>query len=370
MTNVLRMGGPQIGDEERGAVDRILKSGRLVQGPEVEAFERELAVNLAGTEHAVAVASGSAALDLSFEALGIGEGDEVITTPFTFPAPVNAALRSGARVRFVDIGQDFLLDPEKTRAAVNDQTALIVAVHLYGLPCDTNALAALGPSVLEDAAQAHLASIDGQKTGALGAAGCFSFYASKNMTTGEGGAVTTDDADLAERVRVLRDQGMRGRYRFVSIGWNLRLTEMAAAIGRVQLQRLPGWTATRRRVASMLLEALDIDGVSLPIVPEGREHAWHRFTVRLDGSVSRDAVLAKLEADGIEARVYYPQIVPDMDPYRDHPRIDASLPLDNAREAARTALSLPLHPDIREGDVARIAEALRSAVGSTRGVRG
>jgi dTDP-4-amino-4,6-dideoxygalactose transaminase len=190
------------------------------------------------------------------------------------------------------------------------------------------------------------------------------------MTTGEGGAVTTDDDEVAERVRVLRNQGQRGRYEFAAIGWNLRLTEVAASIGRAQLHRLPEWTSARRKVASSLSEALgQIEGVILPVLPAGREHAWHRFTIRLDATIDRDAVAAKLEADGIEARVYYPQIVPDMDPYRDHPRIDASLPLDNAREAARTALSLPLHPDIRDGDVARIAEALRSAVGSTRGVR-
>ncbi len=370
MTDTVDMGGPLMGEEERAVVDRVLRSGRLAQGPEVEAFERELAADLAGTRHAVAVASGTAALDLSLVALGVGEGDEVVTTPFTFPATVNAALRSGATVRFAEIGEDFLLDPQAVAEAVTDRTKLILAVHLYGLACDVEAFAVLGRPVLEDAAQAHLATLRGRPVGSLGVAGCFSFYASKNMTTGEGGAMTTDDDEVAERVRVLRNQGMRGRYDFAMIGWNFRLTEVAAAIGRAQLHRLPKWTSARRRAASRLSEALgQIEGVILPVVPAGREHAWHRFTIRLDPSIDRDAVAAKLEADGIEARVYYPQIVPDMDPYVGHPRIDAGRPLERARAAARTVLSLPCHPGIGEGDVERMAGSLRAAVASTRGGR-
>jgi dTDP-4-amino-4,6-dideoxygalactose transaminase len=331
------MGGPMMGDEERLGVDSVLRSGRLAQGPEVEAFERELAASLTGTRHAVAVASGTAALDLSLLALDVGEGDEVNTTPLTFPATVNAILRSGATVRFADIGEDFLLDPEAAAEAVTEGTKLILAVHLYGLSCETDALAATGRPVLEDAAQAHLATLGGRRVGGLGVAGCFSFYASKNMTTGEGGAVTTDDDEVAERVRVLRNQGQRGRYEFAAIGWNLRLTEVAASIGRAQLHRLPEWTSARRKVASSLSEALgQIEGVILPLLPAGREHAWHRFTIRLDETIDRDAVAAKLEADGIEARVYYPQIVPDMDPYVGHPRIDAGRAREPPRPAPRT----------------------------------
>jgi perosamine synthetase len=370
VNNTLDMGGPMMGDEERLAVDRVLRSGRLAQGPEVEAFERELATSLTGTRHAVAVASGTAALDLSLLALDVREGDEVITTPLTFPATVNAILRSGATVRFADIGEDYLLDPEVAEEAVTERTKLILAVHLYGLSCETDALAAAGRPVLEDAAQAHLASLGGRRVGSLGVAGCFSFYASKNMTTGEGGAVTTDDDEVAERVRVLRNQGQRGRYEFAAIGWNLRLTEVAASIGRAQLHRLPEWTSARRKVASSLSEAVgQIEGVILPVLPAGREHAWHRFTIRLDATIDRDAVAAKLEADGIEARVYYPQIVPDMDPYVGHPRIDAFRPLERARAAARTVLSLPCHPLIGDGDVERMAGSLRAAVASTRWAR-
>jgi perosamine synthetase len=182
--------------------------------------------------------------------------------------------------------------------------------------------------------------------------------------------VTTDDREVAERVRLLRNQGVQGRYDATAIGWNLRLPEVAAAMGRVQLRHLPDWTAARRHVASMLTAALQgIDGVLLPVVPAGREHAWHRFTVRLDPSIDRDAVAEKMEAEGIEARVYYPTIVPDMDPYVGHPRIDSSMPLERARAAARTVLSLPVHPGIRESDVARIAGSFGAAVSSARGNR-
>jgi dTDP-4-amino-4,6-dideoxygalactose transaminase len=314
------------------------------------------------------VASGTAALDLTLAALGVGEGDEVVTTPFTFPATVNAILRSGATVRFADIGDDLVLSPAAVAETLTDRTAAIVAVHLFGLPCDVDAMSSFGPPVLEDAAQAHLATLDGRPAGGLGVAGCFSFYASKNMTTGEGGAVTSDDAGLAERISILRNQGMRERYAFEAIGWNLRMSEMAAAIGRVQLRHLPAWTAARRRVAEMLTEALfGIDGFELPTVPAGREHAWHRYTVRLDPGIDRDAVHEKLHADGIQAAIHYRQIVPDMDPYVGHPRIGHVPVLEVARAAARSVLSVPVHPNVTDADVERMAFAVRSAVAAARG---
>lgn len=370
MSELLNLGGPRIGAAEAEAVQRVLASGQLAQGPEVLAFEQELASELSGTRFAVAVSSGSAALELAMAALGVGPGDEVVTTPFTFPATVNAVLRSGATVRFADIGPDHLLDPSAVASTVSGRTALIVAVHLYGLPCDVDALAGFGVPVLEDAAQAHLATVGARRAGSLGSAGSFSFYASKNMTTGEGGAVTTDSAELAERIRVLRNQGMRDQYDVAAVGWNLRMTDLAAAIGRAQLRKLPAWTAARRRVAEQLLVALEgIGGVELPSAPPGRGHAWHRFTIILDPAIDREVVVDKLAADGIQTRVHYPWIVPDLAPYAGHPLVDTSLPLDRARAAAARVLSLPAHPELGEDDVDRIASALRAAVASARSGR-
>jgi perosamine synthetase len=356
-----------IGQEERSAVDRVLSSGRLIQGAEVQAFEQELASDLSGTRYAIAVSSGTAALELALLALGVEDGDEVVTTPLTFGATVNAALRVGATVRFADVGEDLNLDPVAVADAVTEQTKAIVAVHLYGCPAPIAALRELQIPILEDAAQAHLASSSGERVGGLGVAACFSFYPSKNMTTGEGGAVTTDDAGVAERVRLLRHHGMLDSYDSIAIGTNGRMTEMAAAIGRQQLRRLPEWTEHRRRLAARYVEELsDVDGVKLPFVPEPADPSWHLFTIQLGASVARDQFLSCLETEGIEARVYYPRILADVEPYRDHPRVDASLPLDRARRAARSVVSLPVHPSVNAEGAGRVISAVRTAAAKAR----
>lgn len=357
----------QIGRREREAVDRVLRSGRLVQGPEVEAFEFQMAEHLSGTRHAVAVSSGTAALELALAGLDVGPDKEVVTAPFTFGATVNAVLRAGAIVRFADIGPDFTLDPLTVQEAITTRTALLLPIHLYGLPADVDALASFGLPVLEDAAQAHLGMLGDRRAGSLGVAGCFSFFASKNMTTGEGGAVTTDDDVLADRIRVLRNQGMRSPYVYEVVGTNARMTEIAAAIGRVQLASLPKRRAARARNAAVLDEVLDgLVGVTRPIVPEGRTPAWSRYTVRLDAAIDRDAVVDRLRADDIDVRVYYPVILPDMPVYRDHPRVDARRPLEVAREAARTVLCLPLDPRADEREMERIGASVTSAVAAQR----
>jgi dTDP-4-amino-4,6-dideoxygalactose transaminase len=361
------IGSTSIGDEERVAVERVLRSGQLAQGDEVAAFEAEIARDLSATQRAVAVASGTAALELALQAIGIGPGDEVVTTPFTFAATASAVLRRGARVVFADVGDDLTLDPESVAAVATKRTRLIVPVHLYGLPADVDALGDIAP-VLEDAAQAHLAELRGRRAGGLGVAGCFSFYASKNMTTGEGGAVTTNDTGLADRIAMLRNHGMAGRYEYLTVATNLRMTEMAAAIGRVQLQKLPRMTELRRRNAHLLTTALaDLPSVRLPIVPPDRLHAWHQFTIRLDPSIDRGSVVEKMTANGVEARVYYPEILADAPAFRWHPCVDVSAPLDVARSAAKSVLSLPVHPGVSDVDVARIADALREAVASAGG---
>lgn len=359
-----------IGTEERAAADRVLASGHLVQGAEVEAFEKELARDLSGTAEAIAVSSGTTALELTLLAMGVEGGDEIITTPFTFAATVNAALRTGAIVRFADVGDDLNLDPTAAADAVTARTKAIVPVHLYGSPANIPSFRRLRLPIVEDAAQAHLATLDGERVGGLGNVGCFSFYSSKNMTTGEGGAVTTDNAEFAERVRLLRHQGMYRSYEYVEIGTNARMTEVAAAIGRAQLRRLPEWTELRRSLAERYLGELQgVEGIILPSVPNGAQPSWHLFTIRLAPGLNRVLFLSSLRAEGIEARVYYPHILADVGPYRDHPRVDAGLSLDRARVAARSVVSLPVHPHVDADDAERVIAALPRAVATARGDR-
>jgi perosamine synthetase len=350
---------PYVGDEELAAVRRVLESGQLAQGPEVEAFEEELARDLTGAGEAVAVASGTAALELALEALGVSDGDEVVTTPFTFAATANAAIRRGARLRFADVDDDMLIDPKAVAALITDRTRAIIPVHLFGLAADVTRLGILGVPVVEDAAQAHGARLRDNAVGCLGEAGCFSFYPTKNMTTGEGGAVTTTDHSLAERIRILRNQGMKGRYEYLAVGTNRRMTDIQAAMGRVQLQKLAALTAGRRRVASWLNEALSgLDGLQLPREPNDRVHVYNQYTVLVAPEIERDRVVERLHAGGIGCAVYYPHVLADVDLYRDHPLVDSSAPLDRARDAARRVISLPVHPGVTERDVQAIATVL------------
>lgn len=351
---------------ERLVLD-VLRSGRLAQGPMVERFEHEFAA-LAGTEHAVAVSSGSAALVLSLQAVGIGPGDEVVTSPFTFVATLNAILQVGAAAQFADIRpDDFTIDPAAAADAVSSRTAAIMPVHLYGHPASMAALMQLAGShdlrMVEDAAQAHGAVADGQVVGSFGV-GCFSFYASKNMTTGEGGMVTTDDPEVAARVRMLRNQGMRDAYRYEAIGYNFRMTEVSAAIGLSELRRLSDRTARRRINADRLTEGLrSVKGLVLPSVGPGREHVYHQYTVRItaDATCSRDDLAAALLAKGIRTGVYYPRPVYDYDCFTNHPLVPpAHMPC--AEQAATEVLSLPVHPGLGDEEIDAVAVAMRDVL--------
>ncbi len=289
MSQTVPLSRPLIGADEESAVLRVLRSGRLTQGPEVAAFEVEFSAAVGG-RLAIAVSSGTAALHLLLLAHGIGSGDEVIVPSFTFAASANAVRLTGAEVVFVDIEpRSFCLDPDAVRSALTARTAAILAVHLYGHPSDMTALATLARSkgvlLLEDAAQAHAASLDGVPVGALGDGAAFSFYPSKNMTTGEGGMVSVRDGAVADRVRLLRNQGMAEQYEHKIVGFNLRLTDLQAAIGRVQLAALGERTAARRRHAAAYDASLT--GVVTPAVRPGVCHAYHQYTVR---SVDRDAL--------------------------------------------------------------------------------
>jgi len=351
VSSLIPIAAPALGVEEEEAVLRVLRSGRLVQGPETEAFEAEFAES-AGVEHAIAVANGTFALAAGLWALGIGTGDEVLVPAFSFAATAGAVVAVGATPVFVDVGDDYLIDLDDAATKVTAQTAAIIPVHLYGLMADMDAVARFaaghGLGIVEDAAQAHLATRGGLVAGGTGV-GAFSLYATKNMTTGEGGIVTTRDPEVARRVRLVRNQGMVDRYHHEVWGMNLRMTELQAAIGRVQLRRLPAATQRRRENALFLDEHLP-GTMRRPFVPAGAEHVYHQYTVGVPPAV-RDEVVERLRAGGIGADVYYPRPIPSQPAYRRYAPADRSA---GAERAAATVLSLPVHPGVDVEGLERI----------------
>ncbi|MEO7014917.1 MAG: DegT/DnrJ/EryC1/StrS family aminotransferase [Leifsonia sp.] len=346
---------PIIGDEERVAVDRVMRSGMLAQGPEVAAFESEFSAIVDGL-HCVAVNSGTSALHLAFLAAGIGEGDEVIVPSFSFAATANAVALAGATPIFADVEPDyFCLDPVAVEAAITPRTRAIMPVHLYGHPANLPALAAIAEKhdllLFEDAAQAHAASFNGTPVGAWGVAGSFSFYPTKNMTAGEGGMVTTPDEEIARRLRLLRNQGMEKRYANEIVGFNTRMTDLHASIGRVQLSKLAGWTATRQQNAAILNEAIT-EVVTPPTAP-GAVHVFHQYTVRIEDH-DRDAFAAELAARGVGSGVYYPT------PIHRLPSFELRLDLPATERVAAQCLSLPVHPALTRDELETIADAVNA----------
>lgn len=340
-----------IGSEERRAVDRVLRSGVVVQGQEVAHFEAEFSA-IVGDRPCVAVNSGTSALHLGLLAAGIGPGDEVIVPSFTFAATANAVAVTGAEPVFADIDPvNFCLNPEAVRAAITPRTAAILPVHLYGHPADIQALREIasrhGLALFEDACQAHAAKIDGEPVGTLGQFAAFSFYATKNMTTGEGGMVVCEDEEVARTVRLLRNQGMERRYANEVIGFNFRMTDIAAAIGRVQLQQLAGWTEVRRRNAQYF--DAHIAGVVTPKVATGIDHVYHQYTVR---HPQRDRLHEALTAEGIGAMIYYPTPVHRLAPY------NQSLDLPETHLACSEVLSIPVHPGVSIDGLERVVRAV------------
>ncbi|MBH0053578.1 DegT/DnrJ/EryC1/StrS family aminotransferase [Salinibacterium sp. SWN139] len=344
---------PQIGQDERDAVDRVMSSGMLAQGPEVSAFETEFSAIVGGAQ-CVAVNSGTSALHMAFVAAGIGAGDEVIVPSFSFAATANAVALAGATPVFVDIERDyFSMDPAAVEAAITSRTKAIMPVHLYGHPALMVELSAIAAThdllVFEDAAQAHAASVNGIPVGKWGIAGSFSFYPTKNMTSGEGGMITTSSDELARVARLLRNQGMERRYENEVVGFNTRMTDIHASIGRVQLTKLAGWTAQRQANAAFFDEHLS--GVITPPVAAGSVHVYHQYTIRVVDQ-DRDAFAAALAERGVGTGVYYPTPIHQLPSFK----LDLDLPV--TAEVATQALSLPVYPSLTEAERETIVNAV------------
>ncbi len=346
---------PIVGDDERKAVDAVLASGGLAQGPQVAAFEQEFSA-LVDDVHCVAVNSGTSALHMALIALGVQAGDEVIVPSFTFAATANAVCLAGATPVFVDIDpRTFCVDPVAVEAAITERTKALMPVHLYGHPADMTQLRRIADEhdllILEDAAQAHAASWEGRPVGNWGDAGAFSFYPTKNMTSGEGGMVTTSSADVARTVQLLRNQGMEKRYHNELVGFNTRMSDIHAAIGRVQLGKLPGWTAQRQQNAEFLTD--NLVGVVCPFVDERASHVFHQYTILVPGH-DRDAFVAALAARGVGSGVYYPV------PVHRLPSFDRDVDLPVTEKVAGEVISLPVHPSLTQDELATIVEAVNA----------
>jgi perosamine synthetase len=349
---------PLLGGEEEAAVLEVLRSGQIAQGARVQQFEEQFAAEI-GARIAVASSSGTASLHLSLLALGIGPGDEVITSPFTFIASANAALYVGATPVFADIdSRTYNIDPAAVEAKITPRTKAILPVHLYGNPADMPALCAIadrhGLHMIEDAAQAASAAIHGKPVGTFGL-GNFSLYPTKNITSVEGGMLTTDDEELAERVRRLRSHGQSERYRHEILGYNLRMTDIHAAIGIAQLHRLAEFTRKRQANAHYLDQGLS-DVLEIPYTAPGYTHVYHQYTVRIsDGR--RDAVAAVLRERGVGTGVHYPLCVHQQPLYRERGYRDR---LPEAERAANEVLCLPVYPGLTEQDLETIVREVRT----------
>jgi len=349
---------PWIGQEEKAAVLEVLDSGMLAEGPRVAAFEEAFS-RLTGARHSIATSSGTTALHLAMLAHGIGPGDEVITSPFTFIASVNSILFTGAQPVFADIDEaTFNIDPAHIERAITPRTKAIMPVHLYGQACDMDEIGEIarrhGIAIIEDAAQAVGASYRGRAVGSFGT-GVFSLYATKNVMTAEGGMITTDDDHVAETARLLRNHGMRKRYQYEMLGYNFRLTDIQAAIGLAQLGRMSESTRRRRLNATFLNG--HIESVATPITKEGRDHVWHQYTIRLPEGADRDEAIARLERAGIGTGIFYP-LGGHRFPHVREVVGDVSLPITD--RVAASVISLPVHPLLEHADLERIVAAVNS----------
>ena len=353
---------PIIGEEEIENVVEVLKSGMIAQGPKVEEFEQKFA-EWVGSEHAIAVNSGTAALHTALLSCDIGPEDEVITSPFTFIASGNSILYTGAEPVFADIDlKTYTLNPDAIEELITENTKAILPVQLYGQSANMDRINEIaekyGLIVIEDAAQAHGATCNGQKVGSIGDMSCFSFYPTKNMTTSEGGIITTDDEDLADNARMFRAHGASLRYHHDAIGYNFRMTDISAAIGLAQLEKIDGFNDKRIANADYLNEGLkDVDGIITPYCAYGSKHVYHQYTIRVERG-DRDDWVDIINDCGVGTGIHYPIPLYNQPIYRSL-GIEGDCP--NAELAADNVISLPVHPSLTKEDLYLVIEAVKTA---------
>lgn len=360
MGKMIPIAKPLLGEEEINAVTDVLRSGVIAEGARVAEFERDFA-DYIGVEYAVAVNSGTSALHAALLAHGIGPGNEVITTSFSFIATANSILFTGARPVFADIKYDtFNIDPDDIINKITSKTKALMPAHLYGQSAEMKTIMEIAADhnliVIEDACQAHGATYDGKKAGSYGT-GAFSFYPTKNMTTSEGGIITTDDSEIAERARMIRSHGSKQRYVHEMLGYNFRMTDISAVIGLVQLGKLDDFTLMRQRNAQILSEGLrDLDGITIPVIRDGCSHVFHQYTIR---AKKRDELAAMLNSEGIGTGTYYPIPIHKQPVYKEL-GYDYNLP--ECEKAAEETLSLPVHPGVSKTELNTIIKSIKNWV--------
>lgn len=362
MRDFIAIAKPLVGDEELSAIGEVLSSGMLTQGEVVKKFEDGFSRYLR-VENSIAVSNGTVALDLAVKALGLKDGDEVISPAFTFIATANCILYQGLKPVFADVDErTFNLDPADLAEKVTPKTKAVIGVHLYGQPFDLKGVRQVcqdhNLALIEDCAQAHGAEYHGKKVGSF-ATGCFSFYPTKNMTTGEGGMITTNDDVVAERLRLIRNHGDTGKYNHVLVGYNYRMTNIQGAIGQVQLGKLEEFIGRRLENAKYLSSHLKAKGITPPYVAKDIRHVYNQYVVRVedDFPCTREDLMAYLQSKGVGSAIHYPKPVYDQPIYRDL-GLKGSCPV--AEDVSRRVLSLPVHPSLKKEDLEYIAQVINS----------
>ena len=349
---MIKISEPWIGEKEKNEVIKVIESGMLVQGEKVKEFEDRFKEYL-GVKNAIAVNSGTAALHLALLSLGLKKDDEVITSAFSFIASANSVKFCNGKVVFVDIGDDYNIDVSKIKEKISEKTKVIMPIHLFGNSCDMDEIMEIAKEnklkVVEDCCQAHGAEYKNKKVGGIGEVGCFSFYASKNMTTGEGGMIVTNDDGIAEKCRLLRNHGSKKKYRHEVLGYNYRMMDLNAVIGIEQLKRLDEFNNKRRENAEYYNK--NLGNVVKPVVDKNKKHVFHQYTIRVK---DRDEVIKKLEEKGIGYGVYYDKPI-----YKQKVYSGEYEELENTERISKEVISLPVHPKLSKEDLDKVIEVLK-----------